>query len=64
MTLWANTKPTLNNDNDYNDDNMMRANVWFEFFDDFFSCQSYDIWEGNVTTRSEIRTQNIYSLGF
>ena len=29
-----------NNDNNYNDDNMMRATVWFEFFVGVFSCQN------------------------
>ena len=34
-----------------NDDNVMRASVWFECF----NVRTYDIWEGdNTTTRSEI----------
>ena len=29
MTLWNNTKPHCNNDND---DNVMHAGAWFRFF--------------------------------
>ena len=50
--------------NNDNTDNVMRASVWFEFFGGVFYCQNKHIWEGNMTTRSEIQTENIRSVGF
>ena len=52
-----------NHSNQYGVD-MMHASVWFEVMDGFFYCQKHDIWEGNVTTRVVIQTENIRSLGF
>ena len=37
---------------------------WFEFLMGYFNVKIYDIWEGNVITKSEILTENIRSLGF
>ena len=47
--------------NKYNDDNMMYASVWFEFFGGLFIVNTFGIWEGNITTESEIWIKNIYS---
>ena len=44
-----------------NDDNVVRASVWFEFLVDYFNARTCDMWEGHMTTRSEIQTKN---LGF
>jgi hypothetical protein len=41
--------------NDNNDDNVIRASVWFDFLGGLgFIAKTHDIWKGNVTTRSEI----------
>ena len=42
------------NDNNHNDDNVMRASVWFECFNGFYENQTCDIWDGKVIIRSEI----------
>ena len=51
-----------NNDNNCNDNNVMCASVWFALFGVY--SRNYDIWEGNMTIRSEVQTKNIRSLGF
>ena len=32
-----------------NDDNVMRANMWFAFFGGFFNVKTRDIWKGAGT---------------
>ena len=53
-----------NNENNYNDDNMMHVNVWFEYLGVYFNVETHDIWEENVITKSEIQIENIHSLRF
>ena len=47
-----------------NNDNMMCASMWFEFLVGYFNVKTCDIWEVNMTTRREIWTKHIHSLGF
>ena len=54
MILRINSKLLLNNDNSYNDDNLMCASVLFDSMLNDFNVTTHDIWEGNVTTRRHI----------
>jgi hypothetical protein len=43
---------------------MMHVSVWFALVTVYFNVKTHDIWEGNMTTRSEIQPKNIHSLEF
>ena len=60
ITLSQHCKHEIN----YNDDNVMRENVWFAFLVDYFTIKTHDIWEENGLTRSEIWIKNFWSLVF
>jgi hypothetical protein len=40
VTLWHTQSQRCNNDNEYNDDNVMRASLWFEYFGGLFECRN------------------------
>ena len=44
----------MHDDNNYNNEHVMHANVQFEFFGGLSKVKAHDILEENVTTRSEI----------
>ena len=44
-----------NNASNYNDDNVIHASMWFDILSGLgFRGKIHDIWERNMTTRSEI----------
>jgi hypothetical protein len=43
-----------NNDNNYNDVNLMHVSLWFELFGGYFNVKTHDIREGNMVTQSDI----------
>ena len=51
-------------DSNYNDENVTRASVWFDYLVVYFNVETCDMWEINVTMRSETKIKNIRSLGF
>jgi hypothetical protein len=51
------------NDNNYNDGNMMCVSVWFEYLGVYFNVKTHNIGEEYMVTKSEIQTKNIRSLG-
>ena len=64
MTLWNNTNSNIN-DNSYIDDNVMCARACgLDSLVVYFNVKLRDIWEGNMTIRSEIWTEDIHPLGF
>jgi hypothetical protein len=40
--------------NNDNNDNMMHAGLWFEFFGDYSNAKTHGIWKENVRTRRRI----------
>jgi hypothetical protein len=42
----------------------MCASVWFKSFGTYFDVKAHEMWEGNVTIRSEIQIENICLWGF
>ena len=55
MTLWNNSQYSqyCNNDNKYNDDNVMHASVWFESFGGLHYCQKPIIYMGGKCDNKE-----------
>ena len=43
---------------------MMCVSMWFEFLVIYFNVKTRDIWKGNLTTRSEVYTENLCSRWF